>query len=525
MKTVADIQPGQTFGRYEFLVPIAQGGMASVWAARLKGSRGFSKTVAVKTMLPIVSEEPQFEQMFLDEAAIASRIRHPHVAEILDLGEQDNLLYLVMELVDGEPLSAIRWLASKQGGVPLPIGVKIIVDACSGLHAVHELKDEFGEPVGLVHRDISPQNILVGYDGLVKLVDFGVAKAAGRTAQNTSVGEVKGKPPYMSPEQALGMVVDRRTDLFAMGIVLYQVTTGKHPLRGETDIATLQNIISDRPVMPPSQHVRGYPPALEAIVLRALNRDPAKRFQTACEMGAALEELFIDGELPRVRAEDIGKYLSQLFGEAGEERRGALRAAIRLADERAFGAQNEPRREGVPEDEQLRTTVTRPGLEGAPDDSGSLLGAVTRNPLDAELGGGVASRWLGRRSPYLIATLAALVLGAVMVGVLGTHGLGQPAAAVRAEDPANHPRVAAPAVVPHSVSTPAATAEETMHANPSIAPAASAAQDVASLAASKRTQRTKPDPTPPPQRSSSTAPVPTPLASEFVPPPLPNPGF
>src|SRR5262249_52176616 len=183
MRTLQEIQPGQTLGRYEFLVPIAEGGMAAVWAARLKGSRGFSKTVAVKTMLPTVSDDPQFEQMFLDEAQICARIKHPNVVEILDLGEQDDVLYLVMEWVDGEPLSSVRRAAAKQGNLPRSIAVKIIADAAAGLHAAHELKDELGNPVGLVHRDISPQNILLAYDGGVKIVDFGVAKAAGRTTE------------------------------------------------------------------------------------------------------------------------------------------------------------------------------------------------------------------------------------------------------------------------------------------------------------------------------------------------------
>jgi serine/threonine-protein kinase len=209
MKTLKDIRPGQTVGRYEFLVPIAQGGMAAVWAARQRGSRGFTKTVAVKTMLPSISDDPRFEQMFLDEARIASRIRHPNVAEILDLGEQDDVLYLVMEWIDGEPLSLVRHTAVENAPFPLPIAVKIVIDACSGLHAAHELLDEESRLIGLVHRDISPQNILIGYDGVVKLVDFGVAKTAGRTAETTHAGQVKGKPPYMSPEQALSTSLPR----------------------------------------------------------------------------------------------------------------------------------------------------------------------------------------------------------------------------------------------------------------------------------------------------------------------------
>ncbi|MCA9593280.1 MAG: serine/threonine protein kinase [Myxococcales bacterium] len=308
--------------------------MAAVWAARLKGSRGFSKTVAVKTMLPTISDDPHFEQMFLDEAQICSRIRHPNVVEILDLGEQDDLLYLVMEWVDGEPLSSIRRAAAKREGIPRPIAVKVVADAAAGLHAAHELKDEHGEVIGLVHRDISPQNVLITYDGVVKIVDFGVAKAAGRTAENTNAGQIKGKPPYMSPEQALGKDIDRRSDLFALGIILYQLTTGKHPFRGENDVITLQNIVSDRPIIPPRAYDKEYPKPLEAVVMRALERDPDKRFQTAAELEAALDRVF-PPTVPRVRTEDVGKFVTAMLGERGEERRTALRDAIRQADERA----------------------------------------------------------------------------------------------------------------------------------------------------------------------------------------------
>jgi len=335
MKTLKDISPGQTVGRYEFLVPIAQGGMAAVWAARQRGSRGFTKTVAVKTMLPTISDDPRFEQMFLDEARIASRIRHPNVVEILDLGEQDDVLYLVMEWVDGEPLNLVRYTAVEEGPFPLQIAVKILCDACAGLHAAHELIDEDGSPVGLVHRDISPQNILVGYDGVVKLVDFGVAKTAGQSVETTNVGQVKGKPPYMSPEQALGKTVDRRTDLFALGIVLYQLATGRHPMRGETDVATLHNIVSNQPILPPGVFNSAIPIQLERVIMKALARDPELRFQTARDFELALEEAAY-ASLPRVRTEEVGGFVGQLLGEHGEQRRAAVRESIRLADERAL---------------------------------------------------------------------------------------------------------------------------------------------------------------------------------------------
>ena len=375
MKTLKDIRAGQTVGRYEFLVPIAQGGMAAVWAARQRGSRGFSKTVAVKTMLPTISDDPRFEQMFLDEARIASRIRHPNIVEILDLGEQDDVLYLVMEWVDGEPLSLVRYTAVEEGPFPLPIAVKILTDACAGLHAAHELLDEDGKTVGLVHRDISPQNILVGYDGVVKLVDFGVAKTAGPSAETTNVGQVKGKPPYMSPEQALGKPVDRRTDLFALGIVLYQLVTGRHPMRGETDVATLHNIVSNQPILPPGVFNSQFPIQLERVIMKALARDPDQRFQTARDFELALDEVTHES-LPRVRTEEVGRFVNGLLGTHGEERRAAVRESIRLADERALAIRyrttgDEPTSIGVRDsivdfDNDSRTPAGTPNFDHAP---------------------------------------------------------------------------------------------------------------------------------------------------------------
>src|SRR5215831_17791365 len=241
MSTNEKLVPGMVLGRYELLLPIAQGGMATVWAARQRGTRGFNKTVAIKTMLPTLSDDAQFEQMFLDEAALAAKIHHPNVAEILDLGEQDEILYIVMEWVEGEALSVLYKVAKQnEARVPMRLSLRIVQQACAALHAAHELRDEDDRPLRIVHRDVSPQNILCTYDGIVKLVDFGVAKAVGRAGGETSAGQLKGKVPYMSPEQARGGQVDRRTDVFAMGIVLYKLTTGLHPFLGENDLLTMR---------------------------------------------------------------------------------------------------------------------------------------------------------------------------------------------------------------------------------------------------------------------------------------------
>ncbi len=337
MKTLDDIRPGATIGRYEFLVPIAKGGMAAVWAARLKGTRGFAKTVAIKTMLPTLSDDPLFEQMFLDEAQLAAQIHHPNVVEIMDLGEQEEILYQVMEYVDGESLATVlRTLSKKKDRLPLEIAVRIVMDACRGLHAAHELKNVDGTLLGLVHRDISPQNIMITYDGVVKLVDFGVAKAAGRTTSETTAGQIKGKAPYMAPEQALGQRVDRRTDVFAMGIVLYQITTGKHPFRGENDIATLHNILHNE--LPSPRFVDAqFPRPLEAAINRALSRDVTKRFASAKDMADALSRVFPPTRR-RADVADVGAFVQELLGETGNRRRTALAEAVKRADSRTGAA-------------------------------------------------------------------------------------------------------------------------------------------------------------------------------------------
>ena len=325
------LAPGTVLGRYELLLPIAQGGMATVWAARQKGSRGFSKTVAVKTMLPNLSEDETFEQMFLDEASIASKIHHPNVAEILDLGEQDEILYLVMEWVDGESLSALSKQTKKtETEIPIRVALKIVAQACAGLHAAHELKDDSDRLVELVHRDVSPQNILCSSSGLVKLVDFGVAKALGRSGA-TNVGQLKGKVPYMSPEQTRGHDVDRRTDIFAMGSVLYRITTGSHPFIEDNDIRTMRSIATRPPIKPTLRNAR-IPEALEPIILKALEKSPKKRYQTAAELGADIEKVLTDTG-GQVAIEEVGAFVRSTLGERDQKRRAALRDAALAADE------------------------------------------------------------------------------------------------------------------------------------------------------------------------------------------------
>ncbi len=331
LQQAGEIRPGHVLGRYELLMPIAAGGMAMVWAARLRGTRGFQKIVAVKTMLPKLSEDEQFEQMFLDEASLASQIRHPNIVEILDLGEQDSVLYLVMEWIDGVPLNQLMKAAKKRGGIPFPVAVRIAMHACAGLHAAHELKDERGELVGLVHRDISPQNILVTFNGVTKVVDFGVAKATALGDGATVAGQIKGKVGYMAPEQVKGESIDRRVDVFAMGIVLYALTTGKHPFRRESEAATMYNICAPQPVMPPRKVLPNYPPELESVVLSALAKDKDKRYATANELLRALDQ-DLPSTLRSCTDADVGAFVRELLGDKHLQRKRALAEALERAN-------------------------------------------------------------------------------------------------------------------------------------------------------------------------------------------------
>jgi len=257
MPPTLSLEPGTVLDRYELLCTVARGGMAHVWLGRFKGKHGFEKLVAVKTILPEHALDARFRNMFLDEARIASGIEHPHVAKILDLGEWRECLYLVMEYVDGDSLSRLRRSIEKRGHkLPLPIALRVLADVCAGLHAAHELRGEDGALLGVVHRDVSPQNVLIPTNGVSKLIDFGVAKARHRLGEETSAGFAKGKSRYMSPEQALAKPVDRRADLFAVGAMAYEMFAGAAPYDGPNDMARLHALITgiDITSVPHSPH-------------------------------------------------------------------------------------------------------------------------------------------------------------------------------------------------------------------------------------------------------------------------------
>jgi eukaryotic-like serine/threonine-protein kinase len=389
--------------------------MATVWAARQKGSRGFQKTVAIKTMLPSLSEDPQFEQMFLDEAALAARIHHPNVAEILDLGEEEDILYIVMEWVDGEALSTITKQAKKNNvTIQHHISLKVISQACLGLHAAHEMKDDDNNPLHLVHRDVSPQNVLVTYDGIVKLVDFGVAKAMGRAGGETTAGQLKGKVPYMSPEQARGGTIDRRTDVFAMGIVLYKMTTGLHPFLGENDLVTMKNIIG-RPVPSPRLKNAQFPVELEHVILKCLQKQPDARYQTMLELHQAIERVQV-AMGSAVVDDDVGSVVRSLLGDRGQKRRLALRDAVRALDERA----SQPTSQPLPvQHEAVSELIPTRMASGVRDDILRVTGQHSLSqipPAPPSQGDGTATTSVTHRKPTSRTGMVAAI-GATVVAV------------------------------------------------------------------------------------------------------------
>ena len=326
---------GYKLDRYELLCPIASGGMATVWLAQLRGKRGFEKLFAIKTIRTELLEDPRFQEMFLDEARITSGIQHPNVAQILDLGEQQDVLFIVMEWVDGESLAKIRRLLAKRGAkLPLGIALRILADACAGLHAAHELCDQRGERLGIVHRDVSPQNLLVAVSGSVKVIDFGIAKAQNRTQGETRTGVVKGKIQYMAPEQVKkGRTVDRRADIFSLGICLHELVAGKTPNDAYDDVEIIRKLLADEA----PQVAADLPEPVARILQSSMVLDPDARFPTAAGMQRALESAMKQlGEV--ATSEDIAAFLRSDLPELTDGRRGAVTKAIEGARDRGTPA-------------------------------------------------------------------------------------------------------------------------------------------------------------------------------------------
>ena len=314
-----ELTPITYFGRFGILGRIAFGGMAEIFLAREEAQAGASRLLVVKRILPHVADDENFTKMFLDEARLAMQLSHPNICHIYEFGQLEGAYFIAMEWINGVQLGKLIRRARSEGGLPPQVAVRVISRIAEALHYAHRAKDQLGRPLGIVHRDVSPHNIMVSYDGNVKLLDFGIAKAASHNTK-TQAGVIKGKFSYMSPQQCLGQSIDGRADVFALGVVLWESLTGKPLYHRKTEYETMRAVIEE--AAPPLQSVReGLPPRLNEIVQKALAKSENDRYPTA---GALQEDLerWLSEEHHVVNAAKIGEYMEQLYED--EIKRGPL---------------------------------------------------------------------------------------------------------------------------------------------------------------------------------------------------------
>lgn len=301
-------------GRYELQKKLAVGGMAEIYLAHVTGVGGFQKQVVVKRILPQLAESEELFNMFLDEARIAATLHHPNVVQVYDACHEDGEYFMAMEYLDGTDLRTLRKvLADRAEPLPWEHSLHIVLSIAAGLHYAHDKRGYDDLPLGIVHRDVTPHNIFLTREGSVKLVDFGIAKAEGRTTE-TAMGTLKGKLAYMSPEQCVGDAVDRRSDIYSLGIILYELTTGKRLYKGSTEYQLIKEIVEGE-IKRPSSFME-YPPDLEALVMRCLEKSPRARFQSARDVQSAVEAFAREYQLP-LSSLNFSSFLEPLLEEAG----------------------------------------------------------------------------------------------------------------------------------------------------------------------------------------------------------------
>jgi eukaryotic-like serine/threonine-protein kinase len=337
--------PLKSLGKFQFLERVGRGGMGDVYLAFVAGSTGFRKLVVVKLLRESFAAYPESREMFLDEGRLAARLNHPNVVQTNEVGVERGRHYMVMEYLEGQPLDQLIARSIEAAvDVPNAIWLRVALDALSGLHHAHELRDYDGTPFNVVHRDLSPHNFFLTYEGAVKLLDFGIAKAAMRHSSTRS-GVIKGKPAYMAPEQLMGLAVDRRADLYVFGIVLWELFTRQRLFTGTVAECLRRHLLNDVPRV--SSLVRGFDRALDDVIARALDPDPTLRFQTARAMRDALAAAAAAaGPIPT--SEAVGELLGDLFRREREERRQAVRRYVNeYARESAAPAAGHATPEGV----------------------------------------------------------------------------------------------------------------------------------------------------------------------------------
>ena len=367
-----NLERGSLLGSYQLVLPIASGGMGHVWIAARRGDFGFQRMFAVKVMREEIAKDARLRRMFLDEAKLAARLRHSNVLEVLDLGEVAGTVYQAMPLVDGDSLAGlVARDRCRDAKMPVEIAGRIVVDALRGLHAAHELKDELGMPLHLVHRDVSPGNILVGLDGLSKIADFGVAKAIGLSDSSGLVG----KRSYMPPEQLLGEELDRRSDVFATGVVLWELLVGRRIVSPASELLAGCTIPDPRSIR---EDAHG---GLALVAMRALERRPADRYPSADAMADAIERVASECGMA-LSAKAVGAWVSELVGARASQLRSEAR--------REFEVSQALERESETEDREIGTeggllTITAP----APRARRALGALAVALVLAGVVGGGV----------------------------------------------------------------------------------------------------------------------------------------
>ena len=439
MATSAAMQPardlsGKKLGRYEMLAQLAAGGMATVYVARAQGVAGFERLVAIKVLHPHLAHDDEFISMFLDEARLAARIRHPNVVPTLDISDsQGDGYFLVMEYIEGDHLGALLREAARGTSRLTPaVTLRIVVDALEGLSAAHTLKDGDGKPLTIVHRDISPHNILLGTDGVARITDFGVAKAEVRLS-STRDGQFKGKLAYMAPEQASNGTADQRSDLFSMGIVLWESLTGRRLFRADNN-GELLNRLLNAPIPAPSDYVPELVP-LDPVMRKALARDPAQRYQTAAEFVEAIEGVAPSvGGLASPRT--VGKAVREWLGTKIDNESTRIRTSIdALGRSEVSSGGNVPRPEG-----SALTPITQSGPIGGAGQTPSMVRPiVTPANEDATVGATpktVASaaepKGTDRRLLVLGVIIVLLLVVLIGVGAMVMNGGSAPATTVAA---------------------------------------------------------------------------------------------
>ncbi len=456
------LQPLDLLDRYELLARYASGGMATVWLARLCGKHGFEKLVAVKTILPELAADQAFRSMLLDEARIAARIRHPNVAEIDDLGEAHGVPYLVFEWIDGDSLATLHQAAAERGeALPQDLLLRVVADACLGLHAAHTLRDELDVPLSVVHRDVSPQNLMIAHTGVTKVIDFGVARARDRLSPKTKTGLMKGKIEYAAPEQATLGAIDARTDVFSLGVILFQLLTGKLPYLGPNGRPLLAAVVRATAAPPLPAFI---PHSVAEIVRRAIAPRAEERFQSALELSAALSSVMARP----FSTSDVAAYLQAHLGHRIEQRRVLIAEARHLADARASRGRGDM---GV--------------IRGAPAPRREPTASPALEPRDPTLGASELPVPVRATSGQrLLVAVGAAVVGAVWIGVgllaAAPRRDAEPVAA-EARAPASIAAIPTPAasVLPPSAPSAPRVAPSTVMDPPSGAASATAPSPVA----------------------------------------------